>query len=100
MSQSECPVKKTPNVAGAGTRNADWWPNELRTNILRQHDPRQNPLGADFNYADEFKKLDYDALKKDLNALMTDSQDWWPADFGHYGGLLYVHPPIGPSFFL
>merc|ERR1712137_500604 len=87
MSQGECPVKKTPNVAGAGTRNADWWPNELRVNILRQHDPRQNPLGADFNYVEEFKKLDYDALKKDINALMTDSQDWWPADFGHYGGL-------------
>ena len=53
MSQGECPVKKTPNVAGAGTRNADWWPNELRVNILRQHDPRQNPLGADFNYVEE-----------------------------------------------
>lgn len=90
MSKGECPVKKVPNVAGAGTRNADWWPNELRVNILRQHDPRQNPLGPDFNYAEEFKKLDYDALKKDLTALMTDSQDWWPADFGHYGGFLYV----------
>ncbi|XP_014557806.1 hypothetical protein COCVIDRAFT_25547 [Bipolaris victoriae FI3] len=86
MSKGECPVKKVPNVAGAGTRNSDWWPNELRVNILRQHDPRQNPLGPDFNYAEEFKKLDYDALKKDLTALMTDSQDWWPADFGHYGG--------------
>jgi len=87
MSQGECPVKKVPNVAGSGTRNTDWWPNELRTNILRQHDPRQNPLGPDFNYVEEFKKLDYDALKKDISALMTDSQDWWPADFGHYGGL-------------
>ncbi|USP77476.1 uncharacterized protein yc1106_04750 [Curvularia clavata] len=86
MSKGECPVK-VANVAGAGTRNADWWPNELRTNILRQHDPRQNPLGPDFNYAEEFKKLDYEGLKKDLTALMTDSQDWWPADFGHYGGL-------------
>ncbi|EUC44876.1 hypothetical protein COCMIDRAFT_37312 [Bipolaris oryzae ATCC 44560] len=86
MSKGECPVKKVPNVAGAGTRNSDWWPNELRVNILRQHDPRQNPFGPDFNYAEEFKKLDYDALKKDLTALMTDSQDWWPADFGHYGG--------------
>jgi catalase-peroxidase len=86
MSKGECPVK-VANVAGAGTRNSDWWPNELRTNILRQHDPRQNPLGPDFNYAEEFKKLDYDGLKKDLTALMTDSQDWWPADFGHYGGL-------------
>jgi catalase-peroxidase len=87
MSKGECPVKKVPNVAGSGTRNSDWWPNELRTNILRQHDPRQNPLGPDFNYVEEFKKLDYDALKKDIAALMTDSQDWWPADFGHYGGL-------------
>jgi len=78
---------KTANVAGGGTRNADWWPNELKTNILRQHDPRQNPLGESFNYAEEFKKLDYQALKKDITALMTDSQDWWPADFGHYGGL-------------
>tara|TARA_R110002003_G_scaffold116_10_gene10133 strand:+ start:4521 stop:4799 length:279 start_codon:yes stop_codon:yes gene_type:complete len=81
---------RTANVAGGGTRNQDWWPNELKTNVLRQHDPRSNPLGADFNYAEEFKKLDYDALKKDITALMTDSQDWWPADFGHYGGLLYV----------
>ncbi|KAF2126218.1 catalase/peroxidase-like protein HPI [Dothidotthia symphoricarpi CBS 119687] len=86
MSKGECPMK-TANVAGGGTKNIDWWPNELRINILRQHDPRQNPLGAEFNYAEEFKKLDYDALKKDLNALMTDSQEWWPADFGHYGGL-------------
>jgi catalase-peroxidase len=78
---------RTANVAGGGTRNQDWWPNELKTNVLRQHDPRSNPLGADFNYAEEFKKLDYDALKKDLTALMTDSQEWWPADFGHYGGL-------------
>jgi len=86
MSKGECPMK-TANVAGGGTRNADWWPNELKTNILRQHDPRQNPLGESFNYAEEFKKLDYQALKKDITALMTDSQDWWPADFGHYGGL-------------
>jgi catalase-peroxidase len=78
---------RTANVAGGGTKNTDWWPTELKTNILRQHDPRQNPI-ADFNYAEEFKKLDYDALKKDITALMTDSQDWWPADFGHYGGLL------------
>ncbi|KAJ4336304.1 hypothetical protein N0V95_008651 [Ascochyta clinopodiicola] len=86
MSKGECPMK-VANVAGGGTTKADWWPNELKVNILRQHDPRQNPLGADFNYAEEFKKLDYDALKKDITALMTDSQDWWPADFGHYGGL-------------
>lgn len=98
MSQGECPVKKVPNVAGSGTRNTDWWPNELRTNILRQHDPRQNPLGPDFNYVEEFKKLDYDALKKDISALMTDSQDWWPADFGHYGGLLYVQYLHDPHY--
>jgi catalase-peroxidase len=82
----ECPYK-TANVAGGGTRNRDWWPNELRVNILRQHGASSNPLKADFNYAQAFKSLDYDAVKKDLNALMTDSQDWWPADFGHYGGL-------------
>jgi len=78
---------KSANVAGGGTRSSDWWPNELKVNVLRQFDPRQDPMGPDFNYAEEFKKLDYDGLKKDLTALMTDSQDWWPADFGHYGGL-------------
>lgn len=86
MSKGECPMRNA-NVAGGGTKNNDWWPNELRLNVLRQHDPRQNPMLPGFNYADEFKKLDYDALKKDLTALMTDSQEWWPADFGHYGGL-------------
>jgi catalase-peroxidase len=78
---------RTANVAGGGTKNQDWWPNELKLSVLRQHDPRQNPIPG-FNYAEEFKKLDYDALKKDLAALMTDSQDWWPADFGNYAGLL------------
>ncbi|KAH7408625.1 heme peroxidase [Phaeosphaeria sp. MPI-PUGE-AT-0046c] len=86
MSKGECPMRNA-NVAGGGTKNNDWWPNELKLNVLRQHDPRQNPLLPGFNYAEEFKKLDYDALKKDLTALMTDSQEWWPADFGHYGGL-------------
>ncbi|KAH3961704.1 catalase peroxidase [Parastagonospora nodorum] len=86
MSKGECPMR-TANVAGGGTKIKDWWPNELPVSVLRQHDPRQNPLTSDFNYAEEFKKLDYNALKKDLTALMTDSQDWWPADFGHYGGL-------------
>ncbi|PYZ95565.1 catalase/peroxidase HPI [Alteribacter lacisalsi] len=65
--------------------NKDWWPDQLELNVLHQHDTKTNPLGADFNYAEEFKKLDYDALKKDLHNLMTDSQDWWPADYGHYG---------------
>jgi len=81
----ECPIKKV-NVGGGGTRNRDWWPNELKLNILRQHTATTNPL-KDFDYASAFKSLDYDGLKKDLTALMTDSQDWWPADFGHYGGL-------------
>ncbi|MDR0842901.1 MAG: catalase/peroxidase HPI [Acidobacteriota bacterium] len=67
--------------------NQDWWPNQLNLRILRQHSSKSNPLGEDFNYAEEFKKLDYTALKKDLRALMTNSQDWWPADWGHYGGL-------------
>lgn len=88
MAQSlpQCPIKRV-NVGGGGTRNADWWPNELKLNILRQHTPTTDPLGNEFNYAEEFKKLDYQALKKDLNDLMTNSQEWWPADFGHYGGL-------------
>jgi catalase-peroxidase len=82
----ECPIKHA-NVAGGGTRNHDWWPNELRVNILRQHTDVSNPMGNDFDYAAAFKSLDYEGLKKDLHALMTDSQEWWPADFGHYGGL-------------
>ncbi|OLN22432.1 catalase/peroxidase HPI [Domibacillus antri] len=68
-----------------GTTNKDWWPNMLNLGILRQHDKKSNPFGEDFNYKEEFSKLDYDALKKDLHDLMTDSQDWWPADYGHYG---------------
>ncbi|MGI9348838.1 MAG: catalase/peroxidase HPI, partial [Amylibacter sp.] len=68
-----------------GTTNQDWWPNQLNLNILRQHDVKSNPMGSNFSYKDSFKQLDYDALKKDLHALMTDSQDWWPADYGHYG---------------
>jgi catalase-peroxidase len=67
--------------------NRDWWPNQLNLNILHQHSPLSNPMGKEFNYADEFKKLDLEAVKKDLYALMTDSKDWWPADYGHYGGL-------------
>ncbi len=72
---------------GRGTSNRDWWPNQLNLKILNQNCPMSNPLGKEFNYAEEFKKLDVEALKKDLYALMTESQDWWPADFGHYGGL-------------
>ncbi|WP_104733961.1 catalase/peroxidase HPI [Hanstruepera ponticola] len=71
--------------AGGGTRNRDWWPNELKLNILRQNDARSNPLGAEFNYAEAFNSINYDELKQDVIDLMTDSQDWWPADYGHYG---------------
>ena len=74
-------------TAERGTSNRDWWPNQLNLNILHQHPVAANPLGVGFNYADEFNKLDLQALKQDLHALMTDSQDWWPADWGHYGGL-------------
>lgn len=85
---SKCPVTGAKqNVAGGGTKNRDWWPNQLKLNILRQHPPSSNPMGKDFNYAEEFKSLDLTALKKDLHKLMTDSQDWWPADFGNYGPL-------------
>ncbi|UCZ53622.1 catalase/peroxidase HPI [Bacillus shivajii] len=73
--------------SSSGTSNRDWWPNALNLNILNQHDRKTNPMGEDFDYTEEFKKLDYDALKKDLHDLMTDSQDWWPADYGHYGPL-------------
>ncbi|KAJ5802682.1 Catalase-peroxidase [Penicillium pulvis] len=83
----ECPVHKPANVAGGGTRNHNWWPEGLKLNVLRQHTESTNPMGKDFDYAQAFKSLDYYALKKDLNDLMTDSQDFWPADFGHYGGL-------------
>lgn len=73
------------HAAGGGTKNQDWWPNQLKLNILRQHSSLSNPMGEDFNYAEEFRKLDLAAVKKDLTNLMTDSQDWWPADYGHYG---------------
>ena len=78
----QCPIHQ---AAGQGTSVQDWWPNQLKVDILHQHDARSNPMEVDFEYATEFQKLDYDALKKDLTDLMTDSQDWWPADFGHYG---------------
>jgi catalase-peroxidase len=74
-------------VGGRGTSNRDWWPNQLQLNILHQHSSKSNPMGEDFNYAEEFKSLDLGAVKKDLSELMTKSQDWWPADFGHYGPL-------------
>ncbi len=87
---SKCPFHNgsmKSNAGGSGTRNRDWWPKQLKLNILRQHSSLSNPMGDDFDYAKAFNSLDYDGLKKDLHALMTDSQDWWPADFGHYGGL-------------
>lgn len=87
---SKCPFHNGSmknNAGGGGTRNRDWWPNQLKLNILRQHSSLSNPMDKDFNYAEAFKSLDLEAVKKDLHALMTDSQDWWPADFGHYGPL-------------
>jgi len=86
---SKCPVTGSAHkhTAGRGTSNRDWWPNQLNLRILHQNSSLSNPMGEGFNYAEEFKKLDFEALKKDLYALMTDSQDWWPADFGHYGPL-------------
>ncbi|MDP1609905.1 MAG: catalase/peroxidase HPI [Sulfuritalea sp.] len=91
--ESKCPYSANPaaqhgaRTTAAAQSNADWWPNQLNLKILHQHSAKSNPLGEKFNYADEFKRLDLAALKKDLIALMTDSQDWWPADWGHYGGL-------------
>ncbi|CAD5108896.1 catalase/peroxidase HPI [Zestomonas carbonaria] len=82
--EAKCPY----HVAGGGATNKDWWPNQLQVDLLNQHSSRSNPLGEAFNYREEFKKLDYAALKADLKRLMTDSQDWWPADWGHYGGLM------------
>ena len=87
---SMCPVtgKSGRQVAGGGTSNRDWWPNQLNLTILHQHSSKSNPMGEAFNYREEFKKLDLAAIKKDLYELMTTSQDWWPADWGHYGGLM------------
>jgi catalase-peroxidase len=86
---SKCPItgRFAKPTAGSGTSNRDWWPNQLNLKILHQNSPMSNPMGQEFNYAEEFKKLDLEAVKKDLYALMTDSQDWWPADYGHYGPL-------------
>ncbi len=87
--EGKCPVtgRTGKTRAGGGTSNRDWWPNQVNLRILHQHSHKSNPMGEAFNYAEEFKKLDLQAIKKDLYALMTDSQDWWPADYGHYGPL-------------
>lgn len=86
-SAGKCPVMHGA-MTSSGNSNVTWWPNALNLDILHQHDTKSNPLGADFNYREALKTLDVDALKNDLKALMTDSQDWWPADWGHYGGLM------------
>ena len=88
--EKKCPVtgKTAIPMTGRGTSVRDWWPNQLNLNILHQHSSKSNPMGEDFNYAEEFKKLDFAAVKQDLYNLMTDSQEWWPADWGHYGGLM------------
>jgi len=89
--EAKCPFAKAavnPAVTGGAQNNANWWPNRLRLNILHQHSAKSDPMGEKFNYAEEFKSLDLNAVVKDLHALMKDSQDWWPADWGHYGGLM------------
>ena len=89
VSESENPAIPSPTVKDTRPRtNRDWWPNQLDLQVLHQHSPRSNPMGEDFNYAEEFKTLDVDALKQDVIKVMTTSQDWWPADYGHYGGLM------------
>ena len=87
--ESKCPVLggSHRHTAVGATANQHWWPNQLNLKILHQNPPMSDPMGKEFNYADEFKKLDLDALKKDIEAVMTTSQDWWPADYGHYGPL-------------
>src|SRR5262249_47960838 len=82
--EAKCPFT---HAAGGGTSNRDWWPNQLKLKILGERSPLSDPMGKDFNYAKEFKSLALAAVKKDLTAVMPDSQDWWPADFGHYGPL-------------
>ncbi len=83
----KCPVMHGGNTS-TGTSNKDWWPEGINLDILHQHDRKTNPMDADFDYREEVRKLDFDALKQDVHALMTDSQAWWPADWGHYGGLM------------
>jgi catalase-peroxidase len=91
--EAKCPFH---HAAGGGTTNRDWWPNQLNLKILHQHSSLSDPMGTDFNYAEEFNSLDLVAVKKDLLAVMTTSQDWWPADFGHYGPL-FIRIAAGPD---
>ena len=85
--ESKCPFSNSSATAGGGTTSQDWWPNRLKIELLNQHSTKSDPMGDGFDYAREFETLDLAAVKADLTALMTDSQDWWPADFGHYGPL-------------
>ena len=82
--ETKCPFSAKSH---AGTSNREWWPNQLNLNVLHRNSPKGDPMGVEFDYAEEFKSLDLDALKKDIEAVMTTSQDWWPADFDHYGPL-------------
>jgi catalase-peroxidase len=91
-SAARCPVMHTAHQAVGITANQHWWPNQLNLRILRQHHPRANPMGEDFDYAAEFGRLDFDELANDVDALMIRSQDWWPADYGHYGPLFIRLP--------
>src|SRR5471032_3593707 len=88
-SAGKCPFHQGQHkeTSGGGTNNRDWWPNQLRVDLLNQHSNRSNPLGEDFSYREEFAKLDYNALRSELKALLTESQPWWPADWGSYIGL-------------
>ena len=89
MSESENPAVPAPKLAPERPRtNRDWWPNQLDLSVLHQHGPASSPMDADFDYTEAFKTLDVEALKRDIEQVLTTSQDWWPADFGHYGGLM------------
>ena len=97
FSESENPAipSPTPKTGGRPRTNQDWWPDQVDLSVLKKHATQANPLGDDFNYAEEFKKLDVEALKRDIFEVMTTSQDWWPADYGHYGPL-FIRMKSGP----
>ncbi len=97
--EKKCPVTgmTRKSMMGGGTKNRDWWPNQLNLKILHQNSDLVNPLGKAYRYAEEFKKLDLAAVKKDLYQLMNDSQEWWPADYGHYGRSLSEWPGTAPA---